>query len=117
LNFAYASTLKAFCAWYAASYRGRIINKRNVGGYLNSIAAVSPQPNEEQWMFVLRNCPPAPMIDKTWYVGKLACVGCEASAETETAQRCKRCGQAYCSVECHAANWQKQCSGCGKDKQ
>jgi hypothetical protein len=117
LNFDYTQALRGFCSWYAANYRGPDINRRGNGQFVPSLETVAPIRNEAVYEEILMELPPAPMVDKVWFLGKPLCVGCNAQGEPKQSVCCKRCGSTYCSAECQASTWQKQCGGCTKNKE
>lgn len=121
LNFDYAHTIKHFCGWYAAAYRRMQGLARHHADrpddILSPIHLLSPSPYQQEWMKALVDLPAAPMVDRVWFVGKPLCVGCSAQGEPTQSVCCKRCGNTYCSQDCQAATWEKNCAGCAKPKQ
>ena len=120
LNFDYGRMVKAFCSWYAISFRGADIIRRAAAHPRDQapISSISPIPYPAAVADVtLADLPPAPMINGVWFVGQEVrpmCVGCHAPGNPTV--RCKGCGSGYCGADCHGKNWHRHCAGCTEKK-
>jgi len=103
LNFDREEALTCFVSWYAQRYsRADLPDVPGIASLVLNNFIVQK----------LEKLPPIPIRNGWWFVGKSVCVGCDVQGDMSA--RCKRCGKAYCSVECHGVNWQKSCSDCVK---